>query len=118
MTLIQEEYRWVCDICGKWADYHVGLGDAHEWYCQDHWCWGDDNVIIKMREGYLMKYKIQVCKGKKQWYWILKHKNGHTLAHSEQYSSRYKAKQTASTLYESFKRGCCALELDNGEAAI
>ena len=40
-------------------------------------------------------YKIQVVKGKKQWFWRIVARNGKTLAHSETYSSKGKAVQTA-----------------------
>jgi uncharacterized protein YegP (UPF0339 family) len=58
-----------------------------------------------------MKYLITVQKGKSRWFWNLKHRNGHILAHSEQYSSRFKARQTAKTLAAAFKRGLCQLDL-------
>ena len=54
-----------------------------------------------------MKYKIKVLKKKSGWYWRLEHKNGHVISHSECYSTRGKAVQTANNLAESFKSGLC-----------
>jgi len=63
-----------------------------------------------------MKYRIVVQKSKnRKWFWDLVHKNGHVLAHSEMYSSRAKAVQTAETLAGAFKRGTCWLECEDGE---
>ena len=39
--------------------------------------------------------KIVVLKKRNQWYWKLVAKNGKTLAHSETYSSKAKARQSA-----------------------
>ena len=39
--------------------------------------------------------KIVLKKGWFRWYWKMIGKNGETLAHSETYSSKYKAKATA-----------------------
>ena len=40
--------------------------------------------------------KVEILKGKsKKWYWRVRAKNGRILCHSEQYSSRAKALQTA-----------------------
>jgi uncharacterized protein YegP (UPF0339 family) len=58
-----------------------------------------------------MKYLIEVVKGRTKWRWRLCHKNGHILAHSEDYSSRFKARQTASQLFKQFKRGTCTISL-------
>ncbi len=46
----------------------------------------------------LNKYKIQVVRGKRKWYWRIVYLNGRTLAHSEMYSSKAKARQTARNL--------------------
>lgn len=52
-----------------------------------------------------MKYKIQVRKGRKGFYWKILSLNGRTLAHSETYTRREKAKQTALNLFRRI-RGC------------
>lgn len=38
--------RWICKICGKEAEYHIGDNGKHEYYCQAHW-W---KHIIQTRE--------------------------------------------------------------------
>lgn len=56
-----------------------------------------------------MKYKIKILKKRSGWYWRIEHRNGHVLVHSEVYSSRNKAKQSAGRLYDNFKFGVCSL---------
>lgn len=58
-----------------------------------------------------MTYKIEVVKGKKQWYWRIMHRNGNILAHSETYSSREKAVRTAKNLHQTFKRNTCGFSI-------
>jgi len=62
-----------------------------------------------------MKCTIVVLKKRKQWYWKLIHRNGHDLATSETYSSRYKACQTAHGVQSLFKRGMCKFEILGGK---
>lgn len=52
-------------------------------------------------------YKIEIIESKKKYYWRIVHKNGKILAHSEKYSTRGKAKQTAKNLFAAFKKGTC-----------
>lgn len=57
-----------------------------------------------------MKYKIIVMQNiVGDWYWLLCHKNDKILAHSESYSSKGKAKQTAKNIQKSFRLGICDL---------
>jgi uncharacterized protein YegP (UPF0339 family) len=40
-------------------------------------------------------YRIEIVRSKnKGWFWRLKHRNGKTLAHSEIYTTKAKARQT------------------------
>jgi len=57
-----------------------------------------------------MKYVIQVVKKRKFWYWVLKHRNGNILAHSETYTSISMAQKTATRLFSAFKAGICEME--------
>src|SRR3990167_6388453 len=52
----------------------------------------------------IQPYYISVVKLKKQWYWTIS-RNGEILAHSEQYSSRVKARKTAKHLFERMQAG-------------
>ena len=61
-----------------------------------------------------MKYKIVVHKKRKHWYWKLEHRNGHVLASSETYSSRYKACQTAHGVYSDFRKNNCDFIIKGG----
>ncbi len=43
-------------------------------------------------------YEIILVKGRKNWFWRLIARNGKTVAHSETYSSKQKARKTAKKL--------------------
>lgn len=50
-----------------------------------------------------MKYRIEVIVFRGQWHWRIVHKNGQILAHSEKYSSKRKAMQTAKAVMLNMK---------------
>lgn len=49
----------------------------------------------------MRRFRLEVLKKRSKWYFRLVARNGNTLMHSECYSSKYKATQSAKSIYRS-----------------
>jgi len=58
-----------------------------------------------------IKFKIVVKQNKdQQWFWHLVGRNGEVLAHSESYSSKHKALDTATAVFSAMDQATLAIE--------